>query len=223
MVSTEVSSLAAHNTPQADARFCAWYVSHASPHDVKPLVDQGCPRSVGGINNSSTVARQFGIDFALLPLDSTPFLHGFGGSCSHDKLTVARWMLPVENLEEEDVELEFFLVPGSRPLFPGNSLLHKAVVYGPDDLIESTDAKCLRVEVPTYFDGVRTRLPVVTIRGDLLQQQQATTRSYLMSYTSRPSSNAESEKLPSNCMQALTYRPEIWRRCAVELGSCRRN
>jgi hypothetical protein len=125
--------------PQADARFCAWYVSQASPDDANPFVDQGCPRSVGGINTASALARQLGIDFTLLPLDSTPFLHGFGESFSDAKLTVARWMLPVENLDGEDVELEFFLVPGSGPLLLGNSLLHKAVVNGPDDLIEFTD------------------------------------------------------------------------------------
>jgi hypothetical protein len=163
--------------PQADARFCAWYVSQASPHDVHPLVDQGCPRSVGEINTASALARQLGIDFALLPLDSTPFLHCFGESCSDAKLSVARWMLPVKNLDGEDVEHEFFLVPGSGPLLLGNSLLHKAVVDGPDDLIEFTDAKGLRVVTPTYFDGVCTRLSVVTTRGDLLQQQQATRRS----------------------------------------------
>jgi hypothetical protein len=76
-----------------------------------------------------------------------------------------------------------------------NSLLRKAVVDGTDELIEFTDAKGLRVVTPTYFDGVRARLSVVTTRGDLLQQQQATRRSYLMSSTSRPSSNAESEKM----------------------------
>jgi hypothetical protein len=70
----------------------------------------------------------------LLPLDATPFLHGFGESCSDAKLTVARWMLPVENLDGEDVELECFLVHGSGPLLLENSLLHKAVVDRPDDL-----------------------------------------------------------------------------------------
>jgi hypothetical protein len=40
-------------------------------------------------------------------------------------------MLPVENLDGEDVELDFFLVPGSEPLLLGKSLLHKAVVDGP--------------------------------------------------------------------------------------------
>jgi hypothetical protein len=145
--------------PQADARFCVRYVSQASPHDVNPLVDQGCPRSVGGINTASALARQLGVDFALLPLDSTPFLHGFGESCSDAKLTVARWMLPVKNLDGEDAELEFFLVPGRGPLLLGNSLLHKAVVDGLDDLIEFIDAKgLLRVVIPTYFDGVRTSL-----------------------------------------------------------------
>jgi hypothetical protein len=104
-------------------------------------------------------------------------------------------MLPVENLDGEVVELDFFLVPGSGPLLLRNSLLHMAVVDWPDDLIEFTDAKGLRVVTPTYFDGVLTRLSVVTTRGDLLQQKQATRRSYLMSYTSRLSSNAESEKL----------------------------
>jgi hypothetical protein len=104
-------------------------------------------------------------------------------------------MLPVDNLDGEDVELDFFLVPGSGPLLLRNSLLHKAVVDWPDDFIEFTDAKGLQVVTPTYFDGVRTRLSVVTTRGDLLQQQQETRRSYLMSSTSRPSSNAESENL----------------------------
>jgi hypothetical protein len=80
---------------------------------VNPLVDQGCPRSVGGINTASALACQLGIDFALMPLDSTLFLHGFGESCSDAKLAVARWMLPVENLDGEDVELEYFLVLGS--------------------------------------------------------------------------------------------------------------
>jgi hypothetical protein len=104
-------------------------------------------------------------------------------------------MLPVENFDGEDVELEFFLVPGSGPLLLGNSLLHKAVVDRLDDLIEFTDAIGLRVVTPTYFDGVQTRLSVVTTRGDFLQQQQATRRSFLMSSTLRPSSNAEYENL----------------------------
>jgi hypothetical protein len=104
-------------------------------------------------------------------------------------------MLPGENLDEEVVELEFFLVPGGGPLLLGNSLLHKAVVDGPEDLIGFTDGKGMQVITPTYFDGVRTRLSVVPTPGDLLQQQQATRRSYLMSSTSRPSSNAESEKM----------------------------
>jgi hypothetical protein len=49
-------------------------------------------------------------------------------------------MLPVESFDGEDVELEFFLVPGSGLLLLGNSLLHKAAVDGPDDHIEFTDA-----------------------------------------------------------------------------------
>jgi hypothetical protein len=76
-------------------------------------------------------------------------------------------MLPVENLDGEDVELEFFLVPGSGTLLLGNTLLHKAVVDGPEDHIEFIDAKGLRVVTPTFFDGVRTRLSIVTTRGDL--------------------------------------------------------
>jgi hypothetical protein len=108
---------------------------------------------------------------------------------------VARWMLPVENLDGEDVGLALFLVPGNGPLLLGNSLQKKAVVDGPEDLTEYTDAKGLRVVTPTYFDGVRIGLSAVTTRGDFLQQRQATRRSYLMSFTSRPSSNAESLKL----------------------------
>jgi hypothetical protein len=48
-------------------------------------------------------------------------------------------MLPIENLDGEDVELEVFLVSGRGPLLLGNSLLHKAVVNKPNDLIEITD------------------------------------------------------------------------------------
>jgi hypothetical protein len=85
-------------------------------------------------------------------------------------MPVARSMLPVGNLEGEDIELEYFLVPGSRHLLLRNSLLQKAVVDRPDDLIEFSDAKCLRVVTPTHFDGGRKRLSVITTRGDLLQQ-----------------------------------------------------
>jgi hypothetical protein len=56
-------------------------------------------------------------------------------------------MLPVENLDGEDVEPDFFLVPESGTLLLGKSLLHKAVVDGSDDLIDFTDAKGLRVVI----------------------------------------------------------------------------
>jgi hypothetical protein len=79
-------------------------------------------------------------------------------------------MLPVENLDGEDVGLALFLVPGNGPLLLGNSLQKKAVVDGPEDLTEYTDAKGLRVVTPTYFDGVRIGLSAVTTRGDFLQQ-----------------------------------------------------
>jgi hypothetical protein len=74
---------------------------------MKSLLIQ-MPKGMRGPSTASVLARQLGIDFALLLLDSTPFLHGFGESDA--KLTVARWMLPVENLDGEDVELESFLV-----------------------------------------------------------------------------------------------------------------
>jgi hypothetical protein len=63
--------------------------------------------TTGGIHTTSALEQQLGIDFALLPLDSTHFLHGFGQSCSDSRLTVNRWMLPVENLDREGVELDF--------------------------------------------------------------------------------------------------------------------
>jgi hypothetical protein len=50
--------------PQDYAQFCAWYVSQVSPHDLNPLVDQGCQRSVGGISTASALARQLGIVFS---------------------------------------------------------------------------------------------------------------------------------------------------------------
>jgi hypothetical protein len=100
----------------------------------------------------------------------------------------------------------------------GNSLLHKSVVDGPDDLIEFTDAKGLRVVTPTYFDGVLIRLSVVTTRGDHLQQQ-ATRRSYLISSTSRPSSNAESKKLAfklhASSHQSARDREEMFCRAGI--------
>jgi hypothetical protein len=128
-----------------------------------------------------------------------------------------------ENLDKEDVELEFFLTPGSGLILLGKSLLHKDLVGRPDDLIEFIDAKGLQVVTPTCFDGVRTFLSVFTTRGNLLQQQQATRRSYLMGYTSRPSPNAESEKQAFKLHASSQLSSEICRRCAVELGSCRRN
>jgi hypothetical protein len=165
--------------------------------DLNPLVDQGCPLSVGGVDSAGALACRIGIPFQLLPLDIVPFYHGFGEKCSDARPTGARWRRLIENLAGTDAYVEFYMVPGSGPLLLGSFLLRCAVVDGPEGLIEFTADNGQHVVTPTYHDGVRTRLAVVPMRIDKIRQTEEARSTFLSTVPSPPSTRAQAERLAS--------------------------
>ena len=64
--------------------------------DINPILDNGCPKSAGGLENIITLSLALGIPVKLAPLDRPPFYHGYGGECSNARLTIGIWNLPLE-------------------------------------------------------------------------------------------------------------------------------
>ncbi len=52
-----------------------------------PIIDSGCPRSVGSIDNALALCQALEIPFELKDLDCEPFHHGYGMQCTEAKLT----------------------------------------------------------------------------------------------------------------------------------------
>jgi hypothetical protein len=165
--------------------------------DLNPLVDQGCPVSLGGFDSAGDLACRIGTHFQLLPLDIVPFCHGFGEKGSDARPTVARWRMPIENLAGPDTYVKCYMVPGSGLLLLGNSLLHRTVADGPEVLIEFTADNGQLVVTPTYHDGVRKRLAVVPTRIDRIRQKEEARNTFLSTVPSPPSTRAQTELLAS--------------------------
>ena len=66
--------------------------------DPNPVLEIGCPRSVGGIESAAALAISLGIAFSLTTFNCDPFYHGYGPACSDKRLVVARWKLPVTDV-----------------------------------------------------------------------------------------------------------------------------
>ncbi len=68
--------------------------------DPNPILDNGCPRNVGGIDYAVAMCNALGIHLDLEPLDCDPFYHGYGMKCSEDKLTIGIWKTRLADLTE---------------------------------------------------------------------------------------------------------------------------
>ena len=91
-----------------------------------PILEKGCPRSVGGIWSAVALCLELGIDFELEPLDCEPFYHGYGENCSDAKLTIGVWQLPLVDLNGNKMDIPFYNTKGSGILLLGNELLSKS-------------------------------------------------------------------------------------------------
>ena len=104
--------------------------------DPNPIVDQGCPRSVGGIESAKILCGCLGIDFKLKPLDCDPFLHGYGEECSDARPTIGVWKMPVTDRDGNTAFIRFYMVTGAGVLLLGNEICRKSDVLGTKNLIQ---------------------------------------------------------------------------------------
>jgi len=134
--------------------------------DPNPIIDTGCPKSVGGINYALLICNSLRIPFELEPLDCEPFYHGYGMECSEAKLVVGIWNLPLSDLHGTEFKLPFYIVKGDGYLLVGNNIAKQSKLMNNQNLIiippntESLSDK--ELTLPTYHsEGNRTRLMVI--------------------------------------------------------------
>jgi hypothetical protein len=138
--------------------------------DINPILDNGCLKSAGGLENIVTLSLALGIPVKLAPLDCPPFYHGYGEECSNARFTIGIWNLPLCDLNGQHFQIPFYVFQGSGPLLLGNSVLHHLHVNGPENLlIISPEAGLAQnsIFIQTYTtSSLRTRLHVVPCRKD---------------------------------------------------------
>lgn len=69
--------------------------------DMNPVLDEGCPRSIGGIENTRKICKAMGIQFKIRGLDCEPFLHGYGEESDDSKVVVGIWYMPITDMSEK--------------------------------------------------------------------------------------------------------------------------
>ena len=124
--------------------------------DPNPIVDQGCPRSVGGLESAKTLCRYLGIRFKLEPLDCDPFLHGYGETCSDARVTICIWKLPFRDKRRTEVSIRFYIVPGDGIILFGNEVCSKSDILGTKNVIKVPKGIVSEQEavLPTYTESV---------------------------------------------------------------------
>ena len=144
--------------------------------DPNPIVNQGCPRSVGGIESAKILCGCFGIDFKLEPLDCDPFLHGYGEECSDARPTIGVWRMTVTDRNRRTVSIPFYVVTGSGVLLLGNEICRRSNFLGTKNLIQVPKGLLSSSEhfLNTYSEpvgprgtkGFRTYLSVIPSKVD---------------------------------------------------------
>jgi hypothetical protein len=56
--------------------------------DWNLILDNGCPKSAGGLYNVISLSMALDIPVQLSALDFAPFYHGYGEACSDARLTI---------------------------------------------------------------------------------------------------------------------------------------
>jgi hypothetical protein len=140
--------------------------------DWNPILDNGCPKSAGGLDNVILLSMALGIPIKLSALDCAPFHHGYGEACSDARLTIGIWNLPLVYLNGLEFRIPFYIFKSSGPLLLGNYVLRHSRIYGPKHLLIITEKAGLSptpLVLQTYTtDSLRTRLHVIPCRTDPL-------------------------------------------------------
>ena len=102
---------------------------------VNPILDVGCPPSVGGVQATAALCLALGTPFELGPMDCDLFFHGYGMHCSEAELTVAIWDMPVKEVSGQEAKITSYLTPSNGFLLLGNEILHQSRLLGRDKLL----------------------------------------------------------------------------------------
>lgn len=131
--------------------------------DPNPIIDVGCPRSVGGIASAVTLCHALNIAFRLEPLDCTPFFHGYGRQCSEAQITIGIWNLPVTDTCGISASIPFYITRGDGFLLLGNEILHSSYLEGPRNILRIPPnvrgISKRELLLPTFFEQISTDDP----------------------------------------------------------------
>lgn len=126
--------------------------------DPNPILDQGCPRSAGGIEAARALCKALHIDFKLEPLDCDPFLHGYGKNCADAHITIGIWRLSLADIHGKILTIPFYITAGAGYLLVGNELLHRSNLLGPEHVLE-LPFPSERSKEPFHFATYHSALP----------------------------------------------------------------
>ena len=134
--------------------------------DPNPILDTGCPKSVGGMQYAVQICNSLQIPFQLESLDCTPFYHGYGMHCSESQLFIGKWRLPMTDLRGNEFHLPFYIVRGNGYLLIGNNIAKKSKIHNSQNLIiipaNTENLSNEELILSTYHsEGNRTRLLVL--------------------------------------------------------------
>ena len=125
--------------------------------DPNPMIDNCCPRSVGGIISACRLAIAMKVPFELIELDCDPFYHGYGLSCSEKQLVFGIWELPVFDLYGKEASILFYICEGDGPLLLGNFVFHPSHYVGSTNRLTITphvgNISDEEITIPVYTSG----------------------------------------------------------------------
>lgn len=82
-------------------------------HEVNPIIDGGCQRSVGGIKSAASLYFVLGSPFKLPEIDCKYFVHRYGPECSEAKVVLAICNLEIRNMRGKNVSIQFHITHGN--------------------------------------------------------------------------------------------------------------
>lgn len=86
--------------------------------DVNPMMDEGAPTSIGGLNNAARLSDALGMPLQLSQPKSV-YRHGWGDGCADPKTVVATWHLRTSDMNGKPTIIPFDIVEGESPLILG--------------------------------------------------------------------------------------------------------
>lgn len=95
-----------------------------------PIMDQGCPLRISGIEYAKELCKHLYIDFELLPFDRHPFIHGFDEIYNKSAVTAGIWDMPLATECGEEVRITVYITRGSGIIILGNEICMRSNLIG---------------------------------------------------------------------------------------------